>query len=141
MYRLMLMVGASIGACVFLAYPRAQRPTVESTSPGYTDPSSGIKMYRTYCAVCHGIDGRGNGPAAAALKQALPVLTLLSKNNGGKFPFFRVSSVIQGDAGISAHGSREMPMWGDAFRTINRDESLVKLRVHNLTQYLASIQK
>jgi mono/diheme cytochrome c family protein len=141
MYRLILMAGVAIGACGFLAYPRPQKPRIEQTSPRYTDPSSGVEMYRTYCAVCHGVDGKGNGPAAPALKQALPDLTLLSTNNRGTFPSFRVSNVIQGDAEIAAHGSKEMPMWGDAFRAINRDESLVKLRVHNLTQYLTSIQK
>lgn len=141
MNRLILIVGASIGACGLVAYPQAPKPRIEQTSPLYTAPSSGVEMYRTYCAVCHGIDGKGNGPAAPALKQTLPDLTLLSKNNGGTFPAFRVSNVIQGDADIAAHGSKEMPMWGDAFRTIHRDESLIKLRVHNLTQYLASIQK
>lgn len=98
-------------------------------------------MYRAYCAVCHGLDGKGSGPAASALKQRLPDLTLLSKKNGGKFPDFRVTGVIQGDAAIAAHGSRDMPMWGDVFRDLKRDESTVTLRVHNLTQYLASIQQ
>jgi len=98
-------------------------------------------MYRAYCATCHGLDGKGNGPAAAALRQAPGDLTLLSKNNGGQFPSFRVANVIQGDAEITAHGSREMPMWGDVFRELKRDDSLVKLRVHNLTQYIASLQQ
>lgn len=33
-----------------------------------TSPASGPEMYTAYCAVCHGIDGTGKGPAAEALK-------------------------------------------------------------------------
>jgi len=98
-------------------------------------------MYRAYCAVCHGADAKGNGPAAPALKVAPGDLTLMSRRNGGKFPDFKVHNIIQGDGTVVAHGSREMPIWGDVFREMNRDESKVALRVHNLTQYLASLQQ
>jgi len=114
---------------------------IKHTPAPETNPASGAEMYRTYCAVCHGVDGKGDGPAAPELKQALPDLTLLSKHNRGTFPNFRVSNVIQGDAEIPAHGSADMPMWGDVFRELKRDESIVKLRVHNLTEYIASIQE
>lgn len=106
-----------------------------------TNPASGAEMYRAYCAVCHGVDGKGNGPAAPAMKQVMPDLTRLSHNNGGSFPMFRVSNIIQGDAGITAHGSRDMPMWGDVFRNLKRDDSLVTLRVHNLAEYISSLQQ
>jgi mono/diheme cytochrome c family protein len=124
-----------------LGYSQLQKPAIKTTSPGYTDPTSGVEMYRAYCAVCHGLDGKGHGPAAPALKQALPDLTLLSKRSKGQFPSFRVSNIIQGDAEITAHGSKEMPMWGDTFRSLKRDESVVKLRVHNLTEYIESLQE
>lgn len=32
-------------------------------------------------------------------------------------------------------------MWGDVFRDLKRDESVVTLRFHNLTQYLADPQE
>jgi mono/diheme cytochrome c family protein len=98
-------------------------------------------MYRAHCAVCHGLDGKGNGPAAPALKQLPSDLTQLSKKNGGKFPDFRVANVIQGDSVLVAHGSRDMPMWGDIFRSIQRNDPVVTLRVHNLTEYIASLQQ
>jgi mono/diheme cytochrome c family protein len=132
-----LIAMVSLGSA---AYPQ-QKPTIKHESPSYTDPASGAEMYRTYCAVCHGLDGKGNGPAAPALKQPVPDLTLLSKRNGGEFPSFRVGNIIQGDSEIAAHGARDMPMWGDLFRSLKRDESVVTLRVHNLTQYIASLQQ
>lgn len=106
-----------------------------------TDIASGVEMYSAYCAVCHGTDGRGNGPATPALKTAPTDLTLLSRRNGGKYPDFKVSNIIKGDGSIPAHGSREMPMWGNVFRELNRDEAKVTLRVHNLTEYIGSLQQ
>ena len=58
-----------------------------------------------------------------------------------KSAIMRVSGVTQGDAFITAHGSREMPIWGDVFRAPQRDAPLVKLWVHNLAQYIESLQQ
>jgi hypothetical protein len=80
-------------------------------------------------------------PAAPALKQSPSDLTQLSKKNGGKFPDMRFATIVQGDSVVPAHGSRDMPMWGDIFRSIQRDDALVKLRVHNLAEYVASLQQ
>lgn len=114
---------------------------IRNAPPPETSPASAPDMYRAYCAACHGQDAKGNGPAAPALKTAPPDLTVLSRNNGGKFPSFRVANIIQGDEAITAHGSQDMPMWGDVFRSMRRDEATVKLRVHNLTQYLEFLQE
>lgn len=102
---------------------------------------SGAEMFQNYCASCHGVDAKGGGPAAAALKKAPPDLTLISKRNGGKFPDFRVTHIIDGYEIQAYHGSREMPIWGDYFRDRQRDEQFLKLREHNLTEYLRSLQK
>jgi hypothetical protein len=69
-------------------------------------------------------------------------LATLARRNGGKFPEVRVYQSIEGDAELAAHGSREMPVWGTAFRTMGgSDEASVKLRVRNLTRYIESLQQ
>jgi mono/diheme cytochrome c family protein len=102
---------------------------------------SGADAFHTYCASCHGTDGRGAGPAAAALKQKPPDLTLISARNNGQFPAFRITHIIDGYDVEFAHGSRDMPVWGDYFRNTKRDEAITALREHNLTEYIRSIQQ
>lgn len=101
----------------------------------------GPDLYRAYCASCHGADGKGNGPAAQALKNPTPDLTLISLRNGGKFPAARVRTIIAGDDAIAAHGSRKMPVWGPIFHQVERDQDWGNVRIENLTKYLESIQK
>jgi mono/diheme cytochrome c family protein len=102
---------------------------------------TGAEMYRTYCASCHGLDGKGLGPVAAALKRPIPDLTTIAKRNRGEFPAFRITHIIDGFEVQDAHGTRDMPVWGDYFRTAKRDEPIIELREHNLTEYIRSIQK
>src|SRR3982750_4319698 len=59
-----------------------------------TSPASGEEMFSHYCAVCHGADGRGGGPAAAALKTQPSDLTRLSANSGGTYPELRVLETL-----------------------------------------------
>src|SRR5271166_624461 len=102
-----------------------------------TSPVSGKEMYMAYCAVCHGTDGKGGGPAASALKVPPTDLTLLSKSNGGKYPALKVAGAIRGEANVPAHGSKEMPVWGSLFMNMSHGhESEVQQRVSNLSQYI-----
>ncbi|MGA6984669.1 MAG: cytochrome c [Terriglobales bacterium] len=106
-----------------------------------TSPASGKEMYVTYCAVCHGTDGKGGGPAASALKVPPPDLTVLSKNHGGKFPALKVTAAIHGEGALPAHGSKEMPVWGALFFSLSGGhEAEVQQRVSNLTTYVESLQ-
>ncbi len=114
-----------------------QKPKIIYVRPENVPVTDGAEMFRAYCAPCHGIDAKGDGPAGAALKKAPADLTQLSRKYGPGFPTFRVKRVILG-AG-EAHGSREMPVWGSVFRSIG-DDNTVTLRIGNLTKYLESIQ-
>ena len=100
----------------------------------------GPDLFRAYCAPCHGLDAKGRGPAALALKTKVPDLTILARNNGGQFPSNRVRRTILGDEIRMSHGSREMPIWGPIFHQIEADVDWGNVRVENLVKYLESIQ-
>jgi mono/diheme cytochrome c family protein len=102
--------------------------------------ASGEANYKAYCAACHGASGKGDGPAAPALKLPPTDLTRLAANTGGKFPAMHVQTMIR-DAEGTAHGSKDMPVWGPVFRSVSRgNQADVELRVNNLTKYIESIQ-
>lgn len=104
--------------------------------------ASGQDMYKSYCAVCHGVDGTGNGPAAQALKVPPPDLTQLAQKNDGKYPALKVSAVIRGEDALAAHGSKEMPIWGKLFWSMSGGHgSEVQQRVANLNKHIESLQK
>jgi mono/diheme cytochrome c family protein len=102
----------------------------------------GPAVFQAYCAVCHGKNAMGGGPAAGALKTEPPDLTRISQRNGGIFPFERVQKIISGDGpGIRAHGSREMPVWGPIFDEISWDGAPGSFRIFNLTIYIQALQQ
>ena len=107
-----------------------------------TSAASGEEMFNTYCAVCHGKDGKGNGPAAEALKVPPPDLTVLTKNNKGSYPSLKVSAVIRGEQALPAHGSKDMPVWGSLFWKMSQGhESEVQQRIANLNKHVESMQQ
>ena len=102
----------------------------------------GEQLFRTHCATCHGDHARGNGPLADQLRTRPPDLTTFTARNSGIFPSERVYRIIDG-RGVRSHGDREMPIWGDAFKT-SRDgltADAVKERIDALVRYLEAIQK
>jgi mono/diheme cytochrome c family protein len=106
-----------------------------------TNPTDGKTMYQGYCAPCHGVDGRGNGPAASAMKTQPVDLTQLARMNHGKYPESHIASVLQFGSSLPAHGSAVMPVWGQLFDKIDSAQSQdTALRVGNLTRYLETIQ-
>lgn len=103
---------------------------------------SGEKLYKQDCAVCHGNDLKGNGPAPPPFKDLPPDLTKLAKSHGGKFPEKYFEDVLRNGVVIPAHGSPEMPTWGADFRTREHlDSTQVTLRITNLSDYIKSLQE
>jgi mono/diheme cytochrome c family protein len=143
--KLILTIPALIAFnCMAVAQNQTQdqtNTTIKHVPVKSTSAASGKEMYTSYCAVCHGTDGKGGGPAASALKTPPADLTLLSKNNGGKFPAPKVSSILRGTSDLPAHGSEEVPVWGPLFRSISGGhETEVQQRVANLTHYVETLQ-
>ena len=126
----------------FATLAGAQEKQIKHTTVTRTSPASGQEMYVTYCAVCHGKDGKGGGPAAEALKVPPTDLTMLTKKNGGKYPADHVATVIRGEANLPAHGNKDMPVWGPIFwKMSSGHESEVLQRISNLTKYVESLQE
>lgn len=106
----------------------------------------GGDLYVALCSSCHGKEGKGDGPASTELKKKVPDLTILAAANGGKFPFDDVEKAITGKSRIKSHGTVDMPIWGAAFEGVRpqwkmyRRTFMAKQRIHNLTEYISTIQ-
>jgi len=121
-----------------------QKGEIKNVPIANVAPTDGKAMYDSYCASCHGTGGRGNGPASASLKIAPTDLTTLTMHNKGIYPDLHVSQTIRGDATYPAHGSKDMPVWGTAFRSLQFDgdpSADVERRVSVLNNYIASLQE
>lgn len=143
-------VGAAIVAALFFVNPgRADQPQVKSTSRGKvlvvpapkTSAINGKQMYGSYCATCHGLNGKGNGPVSSVLRVHPTDLTELSRSHQGKYPSAHVISVIQDGLNAPAHASAFMPVWGPVLGKMDpANPAQRQLRVANLSRYLESIQ-
>ena len=140
------VAGSLVLACALAAGLAAQapsgdqKPVVKGVRAVPIQSVEGKDNFEAYCAVCHGRDGKGNGPAAPAMKVAVPDLTTIARRNQGKFNPSGVEEIIRGTGRTStpAHGVEDMPIWGEVFRY--GDPSITRLRVGNLVKYLQSIQ-
>lgn len=109
----------------------------------------GADEYRISCQVCHGVEGRGDGPMAKVLKVKPSDLTQISKKNGGTFPLLQIMHIVDGRPLISAHGDgRTMPIWGARYKAEQGGkygpyggEMAVRARVLELVFYIQSIQQ
>jgi len=134
-------LGAAILLTVGVASSQNRQPPDQSPFPTTYVPS-GEHLYKQFCSACHGMDAKGQGPAAASLKMPPPDLTTLSKRHMGKFPDEYVSSVLLFGPGTTAHGSSDMPTWGPVFMYLDKhDDTAVRQRIKNLTEYLKSLQQ
>jgi mono/diheme cytochrome c family protein len=136
---LVLMMFAALA--VAQEAPAQGKTTVRHVPITNTPSNSGKAMFDSYCAVCHGKDGKGNGPAASAMKTQPTDLTVLAQKNGGKYPASHVAAVIRGQALTPAHGSQDMPIWGPLFSSISQGhEGQVQQRITNLVTYIETLQ-
>jgi mono/diheme cytochrome c family protein len=136
-FRLTLLAA---GTALALAAPSAAQQAVKRDSIKPINDIAGAASFKAYCTVCHGTSGRGDGPAASALKTPPADLTQISKRHGGTYPALTVRMTITGDSAMPAHGTAEMPMWGPVFRSVEGD-SATALRVKNLVDYLETLQQ
>jgi mono/diheme cytochrome c family protein len=119
----------------------------------------GKAEFLSSCASCHGADAKGTGPISALLTIPPPDLTLLAKRNNGVFPISAVYDAIDGSRAVPAHGTREMPVWGERFNPIVKlphyvdpsywklagpdqsPEAVVRQRILSVVDYLSRVQQ
>ena len=122
------------------------------TKASAQDFDAGKSEYQSSCETCHGEDGKGKGPVSSQLKVSPADLTVLAKKNKGVFPVMSVYEVIDGRQAVLAHGTRDMPIWGNRY-TVNQiqqtvrnyprydPEVLVRMRILSIIDYLNRIQE
>jgi len=121
----------------------AQPPTKTRHRPNI---ASGKELFHQHCSVCHGVDAKGKGsmydPLSPEPSRRVPPadLTVLSEKNGGKFPADRVSDAMLAKGPIPAHGTPNMPAWGDVFYNLKSDPKRGEERVRDVSAYIESIQ-
>jgi mono/diheme cytochrome c family protein len=123
-----------------LAGAYGQTKVIKEVPIHTTRSLDGAELFREYCAVCHGVDGKGTGPAADALKRGPSDLTQLARKNNGKFPTLAVQTSIKGSPEIIEHGTAAMPIWGQAFRQSGQSKDFVQMRLFALLKYVEQIQ-
>ena len=122
-----------------------------ATHAAAPEKTLGAREYENKCARCHGTAGKGDGWFTEFMKKPPPSLTRLSRDNAGVFPFDRVYQVIDGRKAVPAHGSREMPVWGDVYRSgtiryhhhgiMSFDEGEVRATILALVEHIARLQE
>lgn len=112
---------------------------------GAGDAEAGAVIYQSYCAVCHGSEGRGDGPLAAELPVVPADLAALSLGNGGVFPAERAMTQIFGYPGKYHRGL--MPEFGPMldgpvveWTTPSGETTLTPKALLDLVVYVESLQ-
>lgn len=108
-----------------------------------TPAPSGAQLYASHCASCHGPQGEGDGPAAAAMQINVPNLRTLSIRNDGTFPLAAVLAYVDGRKIPRAHGSRYMPVWGDIFAWGDTDRAArerARRRINAIVGFVEKLQ-
>ena len=131
-----VLAGLAAGALGVATRAAAQDATVADVGRG---------EFQQYCSGCHGLEGKGDGAFAAYLKAPPPDLTAIAKRRGGTFPETEVAQIIDGRRPMAAHGTAEMPIWGQRFvesaPAPQATQASARGQITLLVAYLRSIQQ
>ena len=133
------LIALYLGAALTRIAAADQRPPL---APIVISSLSGSDLFQFYCATCHGRDGKGDGPVASSLKTPPADLTRIAARRDGHFPSEEIQRYVAGDDMPSAaHGTREMPVWGPIFYSLEPHDRLTRIRLENVVRYLETLQK
>lgn len=113
----------------FQAFQKAQEEAKSGAKAGAVAEQPGKQTYETYCAACHGIDGKADGPSALALNPK--PRNFHDKDWQAKVDDAHIFKVIK-EGGVSVGLSASMAPWGAA---IADDE------IKNVVQYVRHFGK
>jgi mono/diheme cytochrome c family protein len=119
---LLVMLAAPLGA------PAASAEDDAGPLPRDTTDAAVIRgsiAFRTYCVLCHGVTGKGDGRAAKMYTPRPANLTV------SPFPDQYKEMIIRG-GGVSVGRSAFMPPWGD---------ELTNEQIHDLVAFLRELRK
>jgi mono/diheme cytochrome c family protein len=135
------LISAALMAAIATGTGHAQSSPTVTIPVKKTEATSGRKMFESYCAPCHGVDGKGHGPVGSALKTPPFDLSMLSRTHAGQFPTKHVIEVLRFGVDIPSHGSTTMPIWGPVLGNMSStNPAEQQLRINNLVEYLKTIQ-
>ncbi|MFH0954430.1 MAG: c-type cytochrome [Verrucomicrobiota bacterium] len=101
----------SLAAVTITLLAVALAPTVLAQGPSHGSPRNGSEIYRTSCASCHGVDGRGAPQTTVGFQLPLPDFTectFATREPRGDW------GAIVHDGGPARAFDRLMPAFGDA---------------------------
>jgi mono/diheme cytochrome c family protein len=107
------------------------------------DVADGHKYFVRFCASCHGTDGTGDGPVAKSLTTPPANLRKLGDKYGMPLPAHTIAEFIDGRDTPRAHGSHEMPVWGEKLYEMGageRGEYEIGEVIGKIIAYLNTIQ-
>jgi len=139
------LAGATALATIVIALALLGAGGPEANNPSGVLIEAGRADFLRYCASCHGVDAQGKGPVAETLRTPPADLTKIAKRHGGKLPAGDIAAFIDGRTMVSAHGTREMPVWGrilgEKIAEGTTEDEVARGRIDALVAYLISIQK
>ena len=144
-YAATIFVGVvSLGA--FAAETAVSGVVIKQVPMTYKDVAlkNGHEMYDDLCAVCHGVTGKGDGPAASALSTSVPDLTQFRAEIGSQY-HAQLESAISGINRNVHENIVGMPLWFREFQYVRRDKfgrprtMYANLKLHSLAEYVEEL--
>ncbi len=135
------LLGTLLLALIATAHPQAKAKKEEKPLGAETAAKSGKHLYGKYCASCHGIEGKGDGPVATALAPPPPDLTSLTRRHNGKYPAGYVGALLKFGRSFAAHGAEDMPVWAVRFQELDPvHDPTGQQHIDDVVAYVASLQ-